>query len=238
MAGILSNLLNDQFSGSALSKPMTHVRLIVGLGNPGLQYDQTRHNVGFMALDALAERLGVTIRRKAFNALAEDVMLGDLKLVLLKPQQYMNRSGHALATAAGFYKLSSQEVMVVLDDLALPVGQLRIRAKGSAGGHNGLKDIIARLGTDAFARLRIGIGDSGTRDAADYVLSRFGADERAAIEQAVSRSVDALLFWAQNGTEPAMNRYNSRGETDASGGKNEQRKNSGDMPQNEKKQNP
>jgi PTH1 family peptidyl-tRNA hydrolase len=191
---------------------MTHVRLIVGLGNPGPQYDQTRHNVGFMALDALAERLGVTIRRKAFNALAEDVMLGDLKLVLLKPQQYMNRSGHALATAAGFYKLSAQETLVVLDDLALPVGQLRLRAKGSAGGHNGLKDIIARLGTDAFARLRIGIGDSGSRDAADYVLSRFGSDERPAISQAVRQATDAILTWAQHGVETAMNRYNSRGD--------------------------
>ena len=213
MAETLSNSFGDLFGGSALSKPMTHVRLIVGLGNPGPQYDQTRHNAGFMALDALAERLGVTLRRKAFNALAEDVTLGDLKLVLVKPQQYMNRSGHATATAAGFYKVSAPEILIVLDDLALPVGQLRLRAKGSAGGHNGLKDIITRLGTDAFSRLRIGIGDSGPRDAADYVLSRFGGDERSAISQAVSQATDAILTWAQHGVEAAMNRYNVRGES-------------------------
>lgn len=238
MASTVSHAFNDLLGGSALSKPMTHVRLIIGLGNPGPQYDRTRHNVGFMVLDALAERLGVSIRRKAFNALAEDVMLGDLKLILLKPQQYMNRSGHAAATAAGYYKLSAQEVMVVLDDLALPVGQLRIRAKGSAGGHNGLKDIIARLGSDAFARLRIGIGDSGMRDAADYVLSRFSGDEQAAIESAVNRSVEALLYWAQNGAEAAMNRFNTRDEANTQGDKSEQKNNGGGRPQNETKQNP
>lgn len=212
MAASVANMLNNLFGGSALSKPKSDVRLIVGLGNPGSQYERTRHNVGFMAVDALAERLGVTIRRKTFNALAADVVLGNLKLILLKPQQFMNRSGHAVATAAGFYKLSAQEIIVILDDLALPVGQLRIRAKGSAGGHNGLKDIIARLGTDAFARLRIGIGDSGPRDAADYVLSRFADDERTAVETTIGRSVDAVICWTECGAEAAMNRYNSRGE--------------------------
>lgn len=211
MADMASNLCNDLFDGSALSKPKSHMRLIVGLGNPGSQYDRTRHNVGFMVLDALAERLGVSIGRKAFNALTGDGMLGDVKLILLKPQQYMNRSGHAVATAAGFYKLTGQDVLVALDDLALPVGQLRIRAKGSAGGHNGLKDIIARLGTDTFARLRVGIGDSGRLDAADYVLSRFGDEEQAAVRQAVEKSVEAILCWAQHDVETAMNRYNSRG---------------------------
>lgn len=202
-------MLNDLFFGSALSKPMTNTKLIAGLGNPGPEYDQTRHNVGFRVLDLLAERLGVKIRRRSFNALVEDAMAGDVKLVLLKPQQYMNRSGHAVATAAGYYKIAPQDVMVVLDDMALPTGQLRIRAKGTAGGHNGLKDIIAQMGTDSFARLRLGIGDCGTRDAADYVLSRFGSDEQDAIGKAVQQAVDALLCWTQNGTAAAMNRYNS-----------------------------
>lgn len=237
MAGTLSTALNDLLGGSALLKPMVHVRLIAGLGNPGPEYEQTRHNVGFRVLDALAERLGGTIRRRAFNALVEDVMLGDMKLILLKPQQYMNRSGHAIATAAGFYKLSAAEILVVLDDMALPTGQLRIRPKGSAGGHNGLKDIIARLGTDAFARLRVGIGDSGSREAADYVLSRFAADERQAVDQAISRSVDAVLYWAQNGVEPAMNRYNS-GQTGTDDNKNERKVDGGQKPQNETDKNP
>lgn len=215
------NTLNDLLLGSALSKPMTYVKLIVGLGNPGPEYDGTRHNVGFRVLDVLAERLGVKIRRRSFNALIEDAMLGDLKLVLLKPQQYMNRSGHAVATAAGYYKLAAGDVMVVLDDMALPTGQLRIRAKGSAGGHNGLKDIIAHLGTDTFARLRLGIGDCGSRDAAEYVLSRFGSSERSAVEQATEQAVDALLYWAQNGTVAAMNRYNSSGDAETQGGKKE-----------------
>jgi len=210
MTETLSETFGDLLPASALLKPRTTMRLIAGLGNPGSEYDSTRHNVGFMAVDALAERLGVSVRKKAFNGLVGEAMVGDLKVILLKPQQYMNRSGHAIATAAGFYKIAPQDVMVVLDDLALPVGQLRLRAKGAAGGHNGLKDIIARLGTDAFARLRIGIGDAGGRDAADYVLSRFGADEKAAIEKAVAQSSEALLCWVQYGIDKAMNQYNAR----------------------------
>jgi len=215
------NTLNDLLFGSALSKPTTSVKLIAGLGNPGPEYDGTRHNVGFRVLDVLAGRLGVTIRRRSFNALVEDALLGDVKLVLLKPQQYMNRSGHAVATAAGYYKVAAGDVMVVLDDMALPTGQLRIRAKGSAGGHNGLKDIIAQMGTDSFARLRLGVGDCGTRDAAEYVLSRFGSTERNAIEQATEQAVDAVLYWAKQGTAAAMNRYNSGGDGQTQGNKKE-----------------
>ena len=238
MDEMFGNTFRDLLAGTALSKPITRVRLIVGLGNPGSQYDQTRHNVGFMVLDALAERLGVSIRKKAFNALTGDATTGDVKLVLLKPQQYMNRSGHAVATAAGYYKIPAQEVMVVLDDLALPAGQIRLRAKGSAGGHNGLKDIIARLGTDSFARLRIGIDQAGCRDTADYVLSRFDSQQRPAVEQAVAQSVDALLCWVQHGIETAMNRYNSRPDADARNGKREKQTNGGDRPQNDTKKNP
>jgi len=215
------NTLNDLLFGSALSKPTTSVKLIAGLGNPGPEYDGTRHNVGFRVLDVLARRLDVTIRRRSFNALVEDALLGDVKLVLLKPQQYMNRSGHAVATAAGYYKVAAGDVMVVLDDMALPTGQLRIRAKGSAGGHNGLKDIIAQMGTDSFARLRLGVGDCGTRDAAEYVLSRFGSAERDAIEQATEQAVDAVLYWAKQGTAAAMNRYNSSGDGQTQGDKKE-----------------
>ena len=187
------------------------MKLIAGLGNPGAEYDHTRHNVGFMVLDALADRFGTTIRRKKFNALVEEVMAGD-KLLLMKPQQYMNRSGQAIATAAGFYKIAPTDVLVVTDDLALEVGRLRLRAKGSPGGHNGLKDIQAHLGTDAYPRLRIGIGDSGPRDAADYVLSRFSSDEREAIDKAVQTAVKAVMCWVDEGVSAAMTQFNAKTE--------------------------
>ena len=201
--------------GSLEMKKGASMKLIVGLGNPDNQYDQTRHNVGFMVVDALAERFGTRVRRKKFNALAEEIYAEDTKVVLLKPQQYMNRSGHAVATAAGFYKLTAADVLVVTDDMALDVGRLRIRAKGSAGGHNGLKDIIARLGSDDFSRLRVGIGDSGRMDAAAYVLSRFSADEREIIDKAVQMAVDAICCWLRDGVDLAMTRYNAKNGADA-----------------------
>lgn len=191
-------------------KECARVKLIAGLGNPGTDYVGTRHNAGFMVLDVLAQTFGVSIKREKFGALAAEVLHGDEKLLLLKPQQYMNRSGHAIATAAGFYKLQPADVLVVTDDMALPTGQLRLRPKGSAGGHNGLKDIIAALKTDQFPRLRVGIGSAGTRDAADYVLSRFSEPERQSIDQAVQTAANAALCWAAEGIEPAMTRYNVR----------------------------
>jgi PTH1 family peptidyl-tRNA hydrolase len=207
MIEIVSRLLGD---GSLETKEDASVKLIVGLGNPGPEYDQTRHNVGFMVLDALAGRFGTEIRRRKFNALTEEVADGPHKLLLLKPQQYMNRSGRAAADAAGFYKLSAEDILVVTDDLALDVGRLRLRPKGSAGGHNGLKDLIAALGTDAFARLRVGIGSRGSREAADYVLSRFSPDERTLIEQAVRTAVEAVLCWVREGSQAAMTRFNAK----------------------------
>ena len=191
-------------------KESARVKLIAGLGNPGTEYDATRHNVGFMVLDALAERMGTKIKRKKFNALAEEVLHGGEKLVLLKPQQYMNRSGHAIATAVGFYKLNLVDVLVITDDMALETGQLRLRPGGSSGGHNGLKDIIAALGTDEFPRLRVGIGDSGRRDAADYVLSRFDSGQKEIMDQAVMMATEAILCWVADGVETAMTRYNVR----------------------------
>ena len=194
--------------GSLETKKGASMKLIVGLGNPENKYDDTRHNVGFRVIDALAERFGATVRRKKFNALAEEVHAEDTKLLLLKPQQYMNRSGHVVATAAGFYKLGPADILVVTDDMALDVGRIRLRAKGSAGGHNGLKDIIARLGSDDFSRLRVGIGDSGRMDAAAYVLSRFSADEREVIDQTIRTAVDAICCWLRDGVDLAMTRYN------------------------------
>lgn len=194
--------------GSLEKKKGASMKLIVGLGNPDNKYDQTRHNVGFMVVDALAERFGATVRRKKFNALTEEVFAEEMKLLLLKPQQYMNRSGHAVATAAGFHKLGPADILVVTDDMALDVGRIRLRAKGSAGGHNGLKDIIARLGSDDFPRLRVGIGDSGRIDAAAYVLSRFSENERTVIDGAIRTAVDAICCWLRDGIGMAMTRYN------------------------------
>ena len=197
-------------AGSLEMQESSGVKLIAGLGNPGSQYEQTRHNVGFMVLDALAERLGVRIKRKKFNALTEEIADGAQRLLLLKPQQFMNRSGRAVADAAGFYKISAADILVVADDLALEVGRLRLRQKGSSGGHNGLKDVITALGTDAFTRLRVGIGSSGSRQAVDYVLSRFAPDEKPLIEQTVQTAAEAVLCWARQGAEAAMTRYNAK----------------------------
>lgn len=195
---------------SLKTKESACVKLIAGLGNPGTDYDGTRHNVGFMVLDALAETFGVRIKRQKFNALAVEVLHGEDKLLLLKPQQYMNRSGHSVTTAAGFYKLDPADILVVTDDMALEVGQLRLRPKGSSGGHNGMKDIIAALGTDAFGRLRVGIGSSDQREAADYVLSRFTSEEREVVDQTVAAATKAVLCWVTDGIEMAMTRYNVR----------------------------
>ena len=190
---------------------MADLKLVVGLGNPGPEYAETRHNLGFKVIEALDAALGIPVKQQKFGARVGEGWYRDRKVMLMKPWQYMNRSGQAVATAVGFYKLALEDLIVITDDLALAPGRIRVRAKGSAGGHNGLKDIIARLGTDTFARLRVGIGDSGRLDAADYVLSRFGDEEQAAVRQAVEKSVEAILCWAQHDVETAMNRYNSRG---------------------------
>jgi PTH1 family peptidyl-tRNA hydrolase len=189
---------------------MAEIRLIVGLGNPGAGYDRTRHNAGFEVVDLFAEQFGVDVKKKKFGGLFGECIIGDKKVFLLKPQSYMNRSGQAVATALGFYKLTGAEVMVVTDDLALAPGRIRIRAKGSAGGHNGLKDIIARLGGEEFTRLRVGVGGQGGQYTKDYVLSRPPADERQEIAMAVAASVAALDCWISKGIDAAMNRYNVR----------------------------
>ena len=197
-------------AGSLEMQESSGVKLIAGLGNPGSQYEQTRHNVGFVVLDALAARFGAQIKRKKFNALTEAAADGEQRLLLVKPQQFMNRSGRAVADAAGFYRVAPENILVVTDDLALDVGRLRLRAKGSAGGHNGLKDVIAALGTDAFARLRVGIGSRGSQQGADYVLSKFAADEKPLMEQAVQTAVEAALCWVRQGAQAAMTRYNAK----------------------------
>ena len=186
--------------------------LVVFLGNPGPKYNGTRHNAGFMAADAMAAKRGVRIDRVRFKALTGELSLGGEKLLLMKPQTYMNLSGEAVAQAARFYKIPPERVIVVSDEVALSVGRMRIRSSGSAGGHNGLKSIIACLGSDQFPRIRLGVGSPPhpDYDMADWVLGVFrdqDAEDMAALFAKVS---DAVECYITEGPEKAMNKFNQR----------------------------
>jgi PTH1 family peptidyl-tRNA hydrolase len=194
--------------GSAAVTRMAESRMVVGLGNPGQEYAQTRHNIGFWVVDALARTLGASMRQTKFGAKFDDVHFEGQKLILLKPWQFMNRSGRVVATAAGFYRLAPEDIWVVVDDLALEPGFLRVRSQGGAGGHNGLKDIIAQLGSDAFPRCRVGIGCGDVRDRVDYVLGRPSAEERTLLNETIVRAHDATLSWLRHGVERTMNDFN------------------------------
>jgi PTH1 family peptidyl-tRNA hydrolase len=183
------------------------VKLIVGLGNPGPQYVDTRHNVGFDVIDVLASRNGADMAAEKFNGWFAMVGMGETRFGLLKPKTYMNRSGRSVLAAAGFYKLEPADLLVISDDMALPVGRLRMRTGGSSGGHNGLQDIIERLGTDQWCRLRIGIGPP-IGDPADYVLSRFTMEEQDVARRATVYAADAAVSWMENGADLTMTRYN------------------------------
>lgn len=182
--------------------------MVVGLGNPGDEYVDTRHNMGFKVIDSLARTLAIDVRKRKFGARFGACEFSGKKLILLKPWQFMNRSGQAVATAMGFYRLSLRDLLVVTDDLSLEPGRLRIRFKGSAGGHNGLGDIVEKLGSNEFGRLRIGIGDNGRVDSAFYVLKRPRIAERPVLEEAIERAKDAVFCWLEYGIDKAMNEFN------------------------------
>ncbi len=186
--------------------------LLVFLGNPGPRYAFTRHNAGFLAADALSESLGVKIDRLRFRALTAQAEIGGEKVLLMKPQTFMNLSGEAAAQAAKFYKIPPERILVVSDDVALPVGQLRIRRKGSAGGHNGLRSLISELGSDAFPRVRIGVGapPHPDFDMADWVLSPFRDDDAETIRTAAKQAAEACVCYLKNGPDEAMTRYNQK----------------------------
>ena len=186
--------------------------LIVFLGNPGIRYTGTRHNAGFMAADAFARKKNLSIDRARFRALTAVCSIGDQKVLLMKPQTYMNLSGEAVGQAARFYKIPPEHILVLSDDVTLPVGSLRIRTKGSAGGHNGLKNIIAVLGTDAFPRIRIGVGSPPDPDyeMIDWVLSVFRNQDAVDMADAVSRAAEAAECYIAQGAEKAMNMYNQK----------------------------
>jgi peptidyl-tRNA hydrolase, PTH1 family len=186
------------------------VKLLVGLGNPGPRYRETRHNVGFQVIDELARRGAVSGWREAFNALTARTVAAGQPAVLAKPVTFMNLSGEAVAGVASFYKIEPADVLIVLDEAALPLGRLRARRRGTAGGHNGLKSVIERLGTDEVPRLRIGVGRGDLRrDLADHVLSKFEPGEREMVEAAVLRAADAADMFVAEGIERVMNAFNA-----------------------------
>lgn len=184
--------------------------LVVFLGNPGQRYEGTRHNAGFMTADALAKKRGLSINRLRFRALTAQCEISGERVLLMKPQTFMNLSGESVAQAAGFYKIPPERVLVVSDEMSLPIGKLRIRQKGSAGGHNGLKNIIARLGTENFPRIRLGVGapPHPDYDVADWVLSAFKNQDAEDMAAASERAAEAVECYISRGPERAMNLYN------------------------------
>ena len=184
---------------------LSTIRLVVGLGNPGPEYDRTRHNIGFAVLERLASVWGLTWQHsKSWNAL----WARGETAILVKPTSYMNLSGEPLSAIANFYKIAPAEILVVLDDLALELGRLRLRTEGGTGGHNGLESIIVRLGTEAIPRLRIGIGAAPSAGAVDYVLGRFFEEEVPLVEKTIERAVEAAKCAIDKGVLSAMNLFN------------------------------
>ncbi len=191
--------------------PSERLRLVVGLGNPGAAYAETRHSVGFQAVDLLARRLGAEWRddrERTSSLLAVARTPRAVPLVLAKPWTFMNASGQALVALADTLSLSTEQILVVYDDMDLPLGSLRLRVRGSAGTHNGMRSVVAMLGTEDVPRLRLGISQAGSRDARDHVLSPFDEDERAAVEDLLDRAARAALLWAEEGATAAMNQFN------------------------------
>jgi PTH1 family peptidyl-tRNA hydrolase len=184
------------------------MKIVVGLGNPGPKYARTRHNMGFMVVDRLAERLGIRVEGRRFHALLGERAVDGEDLLLVKPLTYVNESGRTVAELQKNYSCPLESIMVICDDLNLPMGRLRIRRKGSSGGHNGLESIISRLGRGDFPRLRIGIGHPSQGEAREYVLSPFLREEEEALEKALDRAYEAVQAWIRGGIEDCMKGFN------------------------------
>ena len=184
------------------------MKLIVGLGNPGKEYAGTRHNCGFMVIDRLASKLNVDVDQNKFKGLYAKVKYHGEDIILLKPQTYMNLSGESVNAVMNFFKIDKEDLLVIYDDLDMPVGKLRLRKTGSAGGHNGIKNIIAHLNSQDFKRIRVGIDRHKYMNVADYVLSRFSNVESEAIEQGIENAANAVLDYLDNDFNHAMNYYN------------------------------
>ena len=193
---------------SRRNSPVTYIAVF--LGNPGVRYENTRHNAGYMAADAVERITGVRINRLKFNSLTALATLGGKRAFLMKPQTYMNLSGGAVRQAMGFYKVPLSNVVVISDDVSLPTGKLRVRRRGSAGGHNGLKDIIARCGGEDFPRIKIGVGEPSHDDyeMADWVLSKLAGEDKKLISEAAGRAATALETVFAQGVDAAMSDFN------------------------------
>ncbi len=183
--------------------------MIVGLGNPGLQYEGTRHNIGFAAMDALCEKYGCECKKAKFSAYTGDTVIANKRVLLLKPQTYMNNSGQAVGEAAHFYKISPENILVMFDDISLEPGTVRIRRKGSAGGHNGIKDIIEVLGSEEFPRIKLGVGAKPhpDYDLKDWVLGKFKSEDREKVQNSLETAVKAVNELLSRGIDSAMNKY-------------------------------
>jgi PTH1 family peptidyl-tRNA hydrolase len=185
------------------------MRVVVGLGNPGAKYAGTRHNIGFLVIDYLAESPRAGRFQSRFQGQVAELVEDGEKILLVKPETFMNLSGRCVREVLEFYKVPAEGLLVVCDDINLPLGKLRVRARGSDGGQKGLRDIQNHLGASEYARLRIGIDAPGEADAADYVLSRFRPGERPVMEEAVREAAEAVMYWVRHGVEATMNKYNA-----------------------------
>ncbi len=190
------------------------MKLIVGLGNPGEEYGKSRHNIGFMLIDLLARRWRIDTKKRSFQARTGGGHYNRVPVVLLKPQTYMNLSGWSVREAVAFYKIQPDDLMVILDDMALETGQIRLRAEGSAGGHNGLRSIIEELGRDDFPRLRIGIGQARPGDAVNHVLGPLDTQEQKILDASLEKAAHAVESWIDAGLMETMNRYNRKPTTE------------------------
>lgn len=208
MANIFDLFKQIETKEASSGGAVTH--LIVGLGNPGKEYAFTRHNAGFLTLDYLSDILKVSINRSKFKALVAEGTIGDKRVLLMQPQTYMNNSGEAVIEAVNFYKIKPENVIVIFDDISLPVGKMRIRKSGSAGGHNGIKSIIAHLGTQDFPRVKIGVGEKPHKemDLADWVLSKFPQDEQKVLFEKFGDASEAVKLMVSGKFEEAMNKFN------------------------------
>lgn len=186
----------------------TQIKLIAGLGNPGARYARSRHNVGFMVVEKFAHAHDLSFARKRFNAEIAEGNVGETRVMLAKPQTFMNLSGDAIGKLFAFYKIAPHDLLVVYDDLDLPLGKMRMRPKGGAGGHHGMESIIARIGTSEFPRLRVGIGRPNPNTDIDHVLGDFEGDERALMDETFARATDAIQAWLREGLTKAMNKFN------------------------------
>ncbi len=186
------------------------MKIIAGLGNPGKEYENTKHNVGFLTIDILAEKYDIKVNKIKFKGLIGEGMIGTEKVILVKPQTYMNLSGQCVREIVAFYKLDMEDLVVIYDDIDLPMGNLRIRKKGSAGTHNGMRSIIYDLQDDGFPRVRVGIGGERKGDLANYVISGFSGDDRKLIEEAIVKAADAVTCLVEDGIDRAMVDYNTK----------------------------